>query len=282
MKKTLKPKRIILIIIAAVLVLTLIYGLYCSNTLTIQSYSLKSDKTNTQIKFVFISDLHNKEYGENNLDLISKIKEQSPDFIAVGGDMVNKYSADDGVMKELLQSLAKTAPTYCVLGNHELMLAEQIDFKKDINSTGAKLLDNEAVALNINGEEILLGGMSDFPYYEFNAPEFDTEERYFWEDFNARSKNCFSILLNHQPEYLSDITQDCNIDLIMCGHTHGGLIQIPFVGGLFAPNQGLFPEYDKGEFDLNGTKMIISAGLGDAYPVLRMNNCPEITVVNIN
>ncbi len=282
MKKILKPKRIILIIIAVLLVLTLLYGLYCSNTLTIQSYSLKSDKTDAKIKFVFISDLHNKEYGKNNIDLISKIKEQSPDFIAVGGDMVSKYSSTDSVMKELLQNLAKTAPTYCVLGNHELTLAEQIDFKSDINSTGAKLLDNDSVTLDIDGDEILLGGMSDFPYYEFNAPDFDTEERYFWEDFKENSKNRFSILLNHQPEYLSDITQDCNIDLIMCGHTHGGLIQIPFVGGVFAPNQGLFPEYDKGEFDLNGTKMIISAGLGDAYPVLRMNNCPEITVVNIN
>ncbi len=282
MKKNKVLKKILIFIPVAAIALILAYAFVCSNTLEIKNYSITTDKLDTKVKFVFISDLHNKEYGENNIDLISKIKEQSPDFIAVGGDMVNKYSADDRVMKELLPNLVQTAPTYCVLGNHELTLAEQIDFKSDINSTGAKLLDNEAVTLNINGEEILLGGMSDFPYYEFNAPDFETDERYFWEDFKERSKNCFSILLNHQPEYLSDITQDCNIDLIMCGHTHGGLIQIPFVGGLFAPNQGFFPKYDKGEFDLNGTKMIISAGLGDAYPVLRINNCPEITVVNIN
>lgn len=282
MKKNKVLKKILIFIPVAAIALILAYAFVCSNTLEIKNYSMTTDKLDTKVKFVFISDLHNKEYGENNIDLISKIKEQSPDFIAVGGDMVNKYSSDDRVMKELLPNLVQTAPTYCVLGNHELTLAEQIDFKSDINSTGAKLLDNEAVTLNINGEEILLGGMSDFPYYEFNAPDFETDERYFWEDFKERSKNCFSILLNHQPEYLSDITQDCNIDLIVCGHTHGGLIQIPFVGGLFAPNQGFFPKYDKGEFDLNGTKMIISAGLGDAYPVLRINNCPEITVVNIN
>ncbi len=282
MKKNKVLKKILIFIPVAAIALILAYAFVCSNTLEIKNYSMTTDKLDTKVKFVFISDLHNKEYGENNIDLISKIKEQSPDFIAVGGDMVNKYSADDRVMKELLPNLVQTAPTYCVLGNHELTLAEQIDFKSDINSTGAKLLDNEAVTLNINGEEILLGGMSDFPYYEFNAPDFETDERYFWEDFKERSKNCFSILLNHQPEYLSDITQDCNIDLIMCGHTHGGLVQLPFVGGLFAPNQGFFPKYDKGEFDLNGTKMIISAGLGDAYPVLRINNCPEITVVNIN
>ena len=124
--------------------------------------------------------------------------------------------------------------------------------------------------------------MSDFPYYDFNAPDFDTPERYFWDDFKESSKDCYSILLHHQPEYLESIMQDSNVDLVMCGHTHGGAIQIPFVGGVFAPNQGFFPKYDKGEFDFYDTKMIVSAGLGDAYPILRLNNCPEISVVEIN
>ncbi len=279
MKKMLK---IIILSVLIVAVATIIYGLYCSNTIEIKNYSLSSDKINSQVRFVFISDLHCKEYGDKNSDLVAKIKEQNPDFIAVGGDMVNKYSADDHVMRELLPQLAEIAPTYCVLGNHELALKDEIDFRNDINSTGAKLLDNESVTLEINGEKILLGGMSDFPYYEYNAPDYDTPERYFWDNFKENSKNCYSILLHHQPEYLESIMQDSNVDLVMCGHTHGGAVQIPFVGGVFAPNQGFFPKYDKGEFDFDNTKMIISAGLGDAYPVLRLNNCPEITVVKIN
>ena len=279
MKKMLK---IIILSVLIIAVATIIYGLYCSNTLENKNYSLSTDNINSQIRFVFISDLHCKEYGEKNSELVSKIKEQNPDFIAVGGDMVNKYSADDHVMRELLPQLAEIAPTYCVLGNHELALKDEIDFRNDIDSTGAKLLDNESVTLEINGEKILLGGMSDFPYYEFNAPDFDTSERYFWDEFKENSKDCYSILLHHQPEYLGSIMQDSNVDLVMCGHTHGGAIQIPFVGGVFAPNQGFFPKYDKGEFDLHDTKMIVSSGLGDAYPVLRMNNCPEISVVEIN
>lgn len=279
MKKTLK---IIVLSILTVAVTAIIYGLYCSNTLEIRHYTINSDKINSQVRFVFISDLHCKEYGEKNTDLVAKINEQKPDFITVGGDMVNKYSADDHVMRELLPQLAEIAPTYCVLGNHELTLKDEIDFKNDIDSTGAKLLDNESVTLNINGEKILLGGMSDFPYYEFNAPDFNTPERYFWDEFKEKSKDCYTILLHHQPEYLESIMQDSKVDLVMCGHTHGGAVQIPFVGGLFAPNQGFFPKYDKGEFDLYDTKMIVSAGLGDAYPILRMNNCPEISVVEIN
>lgn len=279
MKKTLK---IIALSILTVVVIAVIYGLYCSNTLEVRNYTINSDKINSQIRFVFISDLHCNEYGEKNRDLVAKIREQNPDFIAVGGDMVNKYSTDDHVMREILPQLAEIAPTYCIFGNHELALKDEIDFKNDIDSTGAKLLDNDMVTLEINGEEILLGGMSDFPYYEYNAPDFDTPERYFWDEFKENSKDCYSILLHHQPEYLESIMQDSNVDLVMCGHTHGGAIQIPFIGGVFAPNQGFFPKYDKGEFDLYDTKMIVSAGLGDAYPVLRMNNCPEISVVEIN
>lgn len=279
MKKALK---IIISSVLTIAVVTAIYGLYCSNTLEIRHYTINSDKINSQVKFVFISDLHCKEYGEKNRDLVAKINEQNPDFIAVGGDMVNKYSADDHVMRELLPQLAEIAPTYCILGNHELALKDEIDFKNDIDSTGAKLLDNEMITLNINGEKILLGGMSDFPYYEFNAPDFDTPERYFWDEFKESSKDCYTILLHHQPEYLESIMQDSNVDLVVCGHTHGGAVQIPFVGGLFAPNQGFFPKYDKGEFDFHDTKMIISAGLGDAYPILRLHNCPEISVVEIN
>lgn len=279
MKKTLK---IIILSLLALAVTSIIYGLYCSNTIKIKNYSISTDKLNSSAKFVFISDLHCKEYGDKNSELVSKIKEQNPLFIAVGGDMVNKYSSDDHVMRGLLPQLANIAPTYCILGNHELILKDEIDFKNDINSTGAKLLDNEMVTIETNGEKFLLGGMSDFPYYDFNAPDYDTPERYFWEDFKDKSKNGYSILLHHQPEYLESIMQDSNVDLVMCGHTHGGAVQIPFAGGVFAPNQGFFPKYDKGEFDLYDTKMIISAGLGDAYPVLRLNNCPEISVVEIN
>lgn len=272
------------LIIAVLIIAVLLIGntIYCGNHLEIKTYCLNDDKINSKVRFVFISDLHCKEYGEKNLSLVSKIKEQKPDFIAVGGDMVNKYSADDRVMRELLPQLADIAPTFCILGNHELALKNEIDFKKDISSTGARLLDNEMVTLEIKGEKILLGGMSDFPYYDSYAPDYDTPERYFWEAFSEEgSSDCCKILLHHQPEYIRDIVEVSDVDLVMCGHTHGGAVQIPFIGGLFAPNQGFFPKYDLGEFDLKGTKMIISAGLGDAYPIPRINNCPEITVVEI-
>ncbi len=279
MKKILKISLCFILICA---ILLTINAVYCTNTIETKTYNLQTDKINTNIKFVFISDLHNKEYGEKNTELVSKIKEQTPDFIAVGGDMVTRTHSDDTVMKELLPQLAEIAPTYCVLGNHELDLANQIDFTTDINGTGAILLDNESIEFEKDGEKILIGGLSDYPYYEFNYPDFDVPERYFWDEFKTDSKNQFSILLHHQPEYIANDLEGTDIDLVMCGHTHGGLVQIPFIGGLIAPNQWFFPKYDLGEYQFGNTKMIISSGLGISNPIPRINNCAEMTVVTIN
>lgn len=277
-----KKLTITIIILIIISVTIAINGIYCTNTIEVNNYKISSDKTNANLHFVLISDLHNKEFGKDNCDLVEKIKEQKPDFIAVGGDMVTRYVNDDSVMKNVLTQLAQIAPTYCCLGNHEHDLEDTIDFKTDITSTGAVLLDNESTEFVKNGETIIIGALSDFPYYEFNAPNYDTPERYYWDEFKEQSKNNYSILLHHQPEYIGDISKGTDIDLILCGHTHGGLIDIPFVGGLFAPNQGLFPKYDKGEFDFDNTKMIISSGLGNSNPLFRINNCAEICVIDVN
>lgn len=271
-----KPKIIIICILITFLIAFIVNWIYCINTIEIKNYNFNSDKIDTSLRFVFISDLHNKEYGTKNCNLVSKIEEQNPDFIAVGGDMVTRYSEDIHVMKELLPQLAEIAPTYCVVGNHESYLADEIDFKSEIDSTGALLLDNESIEFEKDGETILVGGLSDYPFDEANV-----SEKLFWDEFKEEAKNQYSILLHHQPEFIKSFGYNSNIDLIMSGHTHGGQIQIPFVGGLIAPSQGLFPIFDKGEFDLGNTTLLISAGLGDVYPAPRINNCHDMIVVDI-
>lgn len=250
--------------------------------LTTAEYNLKAANLNDNLKIVFISDLHNKEYGENNKELVQKISEQNPDFIAVGGDMVTRTFVNDDNMKNILTKLSEIAPVYCCLGNHERDIADKIDFKADITACGATLLDNKSTFFTSkNGQKVLIGGLSDYPYYEFNAPDYDTPEAHFWEQFKEQSGNYYSILLHHQPEYITDMVAESNVELVLCGHTHGGLVRIPFVGGVIAPNQGLFPQYDKGEFDFDNSTMIISGGLGVSNPVPRFNNQPEICVINI-
>lgn len=279
-----KKFSIILGAIILVLFVTLvIWGVYCDNTIAITNYCVNNTKNVAKLKFVVITDLHNKEYGEKNADLAELVKEQNPDFIAVCGDMVNRGDPDTTKMKDVLEKLSKIAPTYCCLGNHERDNAAKFgtDFKSETNSTGAVLLDNEYIKFTKNGKSVLIGGMSDYPYYEFYTPDDDVPSRTLWEEFAEKAKNNFTILLHHQPEYIAEDAKKTDIDLIVCGHTHGGQIQLPFIGGVIAPNQGLFPKYDKGEFDLDGTKMIVCAGLSNPVFIPRINNQVEIGVVTV-
>ena len=140
---------------------------------------------------------------------------------------------------------------------------------------------DEYIKFTKNGKSVLIGGMSDYPYYEFYTPDDDVPSRTLWEEFAEKAKNNFTILLHHQPEYIAEDAKKTDIDLIVCGHTHGGQIQLPFIGGVIAPNQGLFPKYDKGEFDLDGTKMIVCAGLSNTVFIPRINNQVEIGVVTV-
>lgn len=270
-------------IILALFVTLVIWGVYCDNTIAITNYCVNNTKNDAKLKFVVITDLHNKEYGEKNADLAELVKEQNPDFIAVCGDMVNRGDPDTTKMKDVLEKLSKIAPTYCCLGNHERDNAAKFgtDFRSETDSTGAVLLDNEYIKFTKNGKSVLIGGMSDYPYYEFYTPDDDVPSRALWEEFAEKAKNNFTILLHHQPEYIAEDAKKTDIDLIVCGHTHGGQIQLPFIGGVIAPNQGLFPKYDKGEFDLDGTKMIVCAGLSNTVFIPRINNQVEIGVVTI-
>lgn len=270
-------------IILALFVTLVIWGVYFDNTIAITNYCVNNTKNDAKLKFVVITDLHNKEYGEKNADLAELVKEQNPDFIAVCGDMVNRGDPDTTKMKDVLEKLSKIAPTYCCLGNHERDNAAKFgtDFKSETNSTGAVLLDNEYIKFTKNGKSVLIGGMSDYPYYEFYTPDDDVPSRTLWEEFAEKAKNNFTILLHHQPEYIAEDAKKTDIDLIVCGHTHGGQIQLPFIGGVIAPNQGLFPKYDKGEFDLDGTKMIVCAGLSNTVFIPRINNQVEIGVVTV-
>ena len=91
------------------------------------------------------------------------------------------------------------------------------------------------------------------------------------------SENDFTVLLSHRPEHLSVYAKH-SIDLCLTGHAHGGQIRLPFIGGLFAPNQGFLPKFDAGLFKEQNTTMVISRGVGSSQFPLRFLNPPEIPV----
>lgn len=279
MKKTVKILLPILLILSILLISNIIY---CQNTITVSKYNIKTEKYKSSAKIVLISDLHSKEFGENNLKLAEKIKAENPDIIAVVGDMLSLTDQDHKIVIELLENLTDIAPTYYSLGNHEIRYKNSDDLVKDIKNTDTVFLNNEMINIDINGDKITIGGLSEYPYYDFDAPEFNNEERYFLDKFIAQQKDNFSILLAHEPEFYMWKFKDLQLDLMLSGHTHGGLIQVPFIGGLYAPNQGFFPDYTKGTYSSATATMIVSSGLSNSNFIPRINNPAEITVIKIN
>lgn len=225
------------------------------------------------IKIALVTDLHNHEYGENNIELLNMIRDAKPDIIAVVGDIVYKKSEDTSVMEAFLSDVKNIAPTYCCLGNHELsLISKGIDIKGLILKTGVTLLDNETEFIEINGNRIAIGGLT------FN-PDYGTPSLEYLEKF--ASVDDYKILLCHYPEYQWQFMKK-DIDLALCGHFHGGLVRIPGLGGLFAPTQGFFPDYTEGVHEINGNHLVVSRGLGSSSFVPRINNPTELVFVNVN
>ena len=259
------------------------YFCTCEQLLKSTEYSINTERINGNLKIVLISDLHGRKFGIDNNLLVNAIKEERPDFIAITGDMVNSDDMQHNTALTLIQQLANISPVYYIHGNHENQYANKVALEKSLESKDVTILNNSMdYFTSDNGVEILVGGLAGFPYYEFDAPDYDNEERHFLDAFIKQQENNFSILLAHQPELYFWGLSEKNIDLMLCGHTHGGVVQLPFLGGVYAPNQGFFPEYDKGFFSSGTANMIITSGLGNTSSIPRINNEPEICIININ
>ena len=231
-------------------------------------------------RIVQVSDLHNAEFGKDHERLLKLIQKAEPDIIAITGDLVDSYHTNVEVALAFIAQVVKIAPCYYVTGNHEGSLSEYRELKKALDNYGVTILENRKVTLERNGSKINLQGIDD-PYVcndgiigEANAVA------------KARLKaleidqSQFNILLSHRPD-MADAYNESGVDLVLSGHVHGGQFRVPFLGGLYAPGQGLWPEYDGGVYELGQTTMIVSRGLGNSSFPLRLNNNPEILVITL-
>lgn len=255
------------------------YIIIGENSLVVRNYTYQSNKIKNDIKVVAISDLHNKEFGKNNINLINKIKEQNPDIITIIGDMNTETNPDYHVAIDLLNNIKDIAPVYYVLGNHEFDVENTSNIVSDIKATGVNLLDDKTENVKVGTDTITIGGITRFYFWDDNAvPTLKKLEA---------SENV-KILLCHYPEYYMWWfgKENTNIDIMISGHAHGGLIQIPFVGGLFAPEQGWFPKYYQGTYKYNNNEdikctLLVTTGLFRSSEVPRVNNPPEVLSLTI-
>ena len=292
MKQPTKKKhrflRIILRILIILLLLALIIGtavfIYSRYTQThykISFYQETSRKVSDNIRLVVISDLHNREYGENNGTLISDIRSLHPDLILLPGDMVIREEDDYQPMLDLVSELTGIAPCYGVLGNHE---SERIYYRNDkeltakFENAGLKLLRNASEEIRIGNDTVQLIGV------EGSAHGFEAYGGREFMDKTVISASAYSILMTHVPILFEPQLSGYDFDLGIAGHVHGGIVKLPFAGGLYSDEEGFFPRFTSGRYTLqNQQVLIISAGLGDSKPFPpRINNMPELVVVDIN
>ena len=284
-----KLKKITFSILAFVLIITIATTIFSNVCIKISEYTINLSGLSGSAKVVVISDLHGKEFGRDNRRLLAKISEQKPDAIFVVGDMLNDADAENGFSKttKLLTDLSDIAPVYFSYGNQEKEYSGDIidGFVDTITENGIIVLDDSFVDCEIGGQKIRIGGTMGhaFPFGR-TMEEFESSDEYiFLKDMEKTDLP--TIVLAHMPDtFIFNGAHNywSNIDLVVSGHTHGGVVRLPFAGGLYAPMQGLFPEYDYGFFML-GEKMqlVITSGLSGYKFVPRFLNLPEICVLNL-
>ena len=219
--------------------------------------------------------------------MIAKIQEQTPDAIFLDGDMIDR-SADSADVQELLRlikRLHEIAPVYFAPGNHELeYMQTDTSLLTQVTEAGAVIVNDSYVDVAIAGQPLRIGGtMGHAFYFGRSEEEFSSSPEYqFLKAFE--DTDVPKICLAHMPDtfIFNGAYNLWNVDLILSGHTHGGLIRLPFIGGLYAPMQGWFPEYDQGYFRLGEhMQMVITSGLAGHGMIPRINNPPEIVVIDL-
>jgi predicted MPP superfamily phosphohydrolase len=289
---TVKKRVLLRLAIILPLVSALVFWALYSG-LTVREYTIVSEKISSgSVRIVQISDLHSHIYGEDQQPLIDLINAQKPDIIALTGDILDDEEPDDGTIK-LLNGIQNTAPIYYVSGNHEYWSDRYDDIETLIKSYGITVLENEWVEINVDGVALCLCGVDDPMLFEYtddpaylelsggSENERDNMRALLKDRFFALDDSTYNVLLAHRPE-LIDLYLQYNFDLILSGHTHGGQIRIPPINGLFAPNQGFFPEYAGGRYDFDDEKtLVVSRGLSFNQYIPRVFNPPEVVVVDI-
>ena len=278
-----KRKFIIFAVVAAFLLALIAWIVWGNTALELNTYTISSSKLPQSFdgyRIAHVSDLHNAEMGKDNEKLLTMLRDADPDMIAITGDLIDSRNTDIEVALQFIREAVKIAPCYYVTGNHEARVNEYGELKSGMEAAGVTVLEDAQTEISLESETITLIGVNDPSYqtdYLFGDSEtvMDTKlEELHTED------DVFTILLSHRPE-LFDIYADHGMDLILSGHAHGGQFRLPFIGGLVAPNQGLFPEYDAGIYTEGNTNMLVSRGVGNSILPFRINNRPEVILIEL-
>ena len=283
---------VILIIIILILVFAMVAKMISEHiTFVTKQYVLTSAKfehLKEEIKIVFLSDLHNRDYGENNVHILEAVREENPDLILVGGDMVvakAKKGYDHAL--ELMKQLPQICPVYACNGNHEQRMKEKPEvygdfepYREQIVNAGVHLLENEVDYIHLKGINIKISGLELPLSYYIKKNRKNITRRTIKSYVGMADERGYQILLTHYPQPYG-MYKSWGADLVMAGHLHGGVVRIPGWRGLISPQGEFFPKYS-GELTKEGKNtIVVSRGLGNHTPPIRLFNKAEIVVLTL-
>lgn len=246
--------------------------------LIINKEDFSSSKVNNEIKLAVISDQHASTnfFEISNKDIIKKINKINPDVVCVLGDMHSNDATEEeknkslNLMKDILKEGHKM---FFVLGEHDDRTNEYVSM---MEANGINVLDQESETFKIKDTEVTFYGISNAYFSEY----FDLRNEF---DLNP---DTYNVLLAHIPRF--DDYELFGTDLTLCADTHGGIIQVPFMGPAYYEGE-ILPEvfgdrtkvYDKGLFKNQNGYMFITSGLGNSPVAARFNNFPEVAEITI-
>lgn len=276
-------RNIILLLLAALPVGgILIWGMMnAGGELETTVYRLVSEKIEGEYRIAVLSDLHNAEFGKDNQELIGEIAKAEPDMILMCGDMVVKDDPDIDTVLGLCGKLLEVADIYFILGNHEGILeyapdGPQIPLCRYLEEMGVKVCYPGVYRIPCDKGEIELFSVS-MEEESYRSSDMLQQE---FAEFTERDS--FKIVASHVPTMLYETLYDESFDLGVAGHFHGGQVILPGIGGLYHKDAGLFPRYYGGLYSLGKGQMVLSRGLGNSSWFPRINNNPELVIVEIN
>ena len=219
-----------------------------------------------------LSDLHGRSFGKNNVRLLRTLQKARPDMICICGDLFDEKT-DLTMLEPLLTGLTDIAPVYYVTGNHEWQVKNLREILQKMRAWGVTVLENEERVLSRGGAEMVVAGVHDpCGPYDMKTPASLVRE------LRSVQGNDFILMLSHRNDELAMWSQ-LGVQLVLSGHCHGGVVRLPFVGGVFGTRRELFPEYDAGVYRQDGTTLFVSRGLGYTNVHFRLFNRPHVPIM---
>lgn len=267
-------------------IIMLIIGIIDGNRFVVVEETIKLPKLEKDCRFVMLSDLHNKVYGEDNEAVLEAIRAAQPDFVVFVGDLVTSHvneSMEPGV--RLMNAIGKEYKVYYAMGNHETKIRTHRDdfgnrfeeLMEQIKHPNVTVLQDAHCVLSeyricMTGLELERTFFARFKKKQMPKGHMETH-------IGKADDSYCNILLAHNPIYFEEYA-DWGADLVLSGHVHGGIMRLPVIGGVISPAYTLFPKYDGGIFRKNRATMLLGRGMGSHTIPLRFFNPAELYVVN--